>query len=98
MVSSKSSKPKKQLTKKLSPKRYKELIHKRKTKKRLTKRQKKQLDHELFVNYCKCIKSLKYDKAVKKGLEYPICTTSIYTNRGFTFPKGTTKRCKAYKR
>ena len=79
---------------KLSPKLYKTLIQKRKSKKRLTKRQKKQLDHELFINYCKCIKKLKYSRNIDTGLEYPYCASSIYTKRDFKVPKGVTKKCK----
>jgi hypothetical protein len=92
------SKKKKALTKKLTPETYKELIHRRQAKKRMTKKQKKQLDNELFVNYCKCIKKLKYEHKDPKGREYPFCTSSVYKNRGFEFPEGTTKRCKGYKR
>ena len=87
---------KKKLTK-LSPKLYKTLSQKRKSKKRLTKRQKKQLDHELFINYCKCIKKLKYSRKIDAGLEYPYCASSIYTKRRFKVPKGVTKKCKGYK-
>ena len=85
------------LTKKLSPGLYRKLIQKRKSKKKLTKRQEKQLDHDLFINYCKCIKKLKYSRKIETGLEYPYCISSIYTKRGFKVPRGVTKKCKGYK-
>ena len=62
----------------------------------MTKRDKKDLDRALFVNYCKCIKKLKYSKDYEKGLEYPICTSSIYKKRGIKPPKDITKKCKLY--
>ena len=81
----------------LTKKQYEGLVEKRKKKKRLTKKEKKQLDHTLFIKYCRCIKKLKYDPQTEKGLEYPICTSSVYTKRGFTTPKSVKKRCKQYK-
>ena len=41
------------------------------------------MDHTLFIKYCRCIKKLKYDPQTEKGLEYPTCTSSVYTKRGF---------------
>lgn len=80
--------------------RYKKLLTKKKRNqskgKSLTKNEKKDLDRALFVNYCKCIKKLKYDTNLEKGLEYPICTKSIYLNRGMKTPKGVQKKCKRY--
>ena len=75
---------------KLSKKRYNNLLRK----KRLTKREKKTLDRELFLNYCKCVKKIKYDKNYEKGLEYPICMNSIYKNRKITPPKKVALKCK----
>ena len=80
----------------LSKDKYEEYIEKRQKKKRLTKKQNKQLDHSLFINYCKCIKKMKKTKKSKKNLEYPICMASIYTNRGFKAPKNVKKKCKGY--
>ena len=74
-----------------------ELIKKRQHHKKLTLKQRKQLDEALFVNYCSCIKSLKYDSKVKDYLEYPVCMSSIYKKRGFKPPKGVTVRCGKYK-
>jgi len=81
----------------LSKKNYEEHLTKRKKKKKLTKKQNKDLDHTLFIKYCKCIKNLKYNKKVEKGSEYPICTSSIYKKRGFTPPKNIKMKCKQYR-
>lgn len=81
----------------ISKKKYKELIHKRQHHKKLSLKERKQLDEALFVNYCSCIKSLKYDPKVKDYLEYPVCMSSIYKKRGFKPPKGVTIKCGKYK-
>jgi len=81
----------------LSKKEYNILIKKRKSKKKLTKKQNQKLDHTLFIKYCKCVKHLKYSKKNKNYLEYPICTSSVYTKRGFKPPKNVRKRCKKYR-
>jgi len=80
----------------LSKKDYENYIQKRQQKKKMTKKQKKDLDHSLFINYCKCIKKLKYNRKTKKNLEYPICMSSIYTKRGFKAAKNVKKKCKDY--
>lgn len=81
----------------LSKTKYEDYLKKRKTKKKLNKKQNKDLDHALFINYCKCIKYLKYNGKVDKGLEYPICTSSIYNKRGFKSPKNIKMKCKQYR-
>lgn len=81
----------------LSKKEYESLLLKKKKKQKLTKKQKKQLDHNLFIKYCQCIKSLKNNKNLKEGLEYPICMSSIYTKRNIKPPKNIKKKCKTYK-
>ena len=81
----------------LSEKKYKDYIQKRKSKKKLTKKQNKELDHTLMIKYCKCIKKIKYDKKIKKNLEYPFCASSVYKKRKFRTPKDIKKRCKRYK-
>ena len=40
----------------ISRKKYETLVKKKRSRKRLTKKEKKQLENALFVNYCKCIK------------------------------------------
>ena len=81
----------------LSKKNYEYFIKKRQKKKKLTKKQNKDLDHTLFIKYCKCIKNLKYNKKMKPNSEYPICISSVYTKRGFKPPKDIKKKCKKYK-
>jgi len=81
----------------LSKKNYENYLNKRKNKKKLTKKQNKDLDHTLFIKYCKCIKHLKYNKKQEVGSEYPICTSSIYNKRGFTPPTNIKMKCKMYR-
>ena len=88
---------KKSKSRMISKKKYQELIKKRQHHKKLSLKQRKQLDHALFVNYCSCVKSLKYDPKVKDNLEYPVCMSSIYKKRGFKPPKGVTVKCSKYK-
>ncbi len=76
----------------ISEKRYNELLNK----KRLTNKEKKELDRALFVKYCKCIKKIKYSSVYSSGVEYPICMSTIYNKRGKKAPKGVTKKCKNY--
>lgn len=86
-----TKKRKKRFTQNISLKKYKELIKKKRSKKRLTKREKKILDDTLFYKYCKC--NLHFEKKKQNG--YGICMNSIYKNRGFKTPtlkKG--NRCK----
>ena len=87
--------PRKQLTKirSLSPKKYKRILRK----KRLSAKEKRSLNRSLFKNYCKCIKKIKYSKNVSKGLEYPICMKSIYSQRGIKPPRNVQKECKKYR-
>ena len=80
----------------IGKKKYSKLLRKKRTKKKMTKKEKRQLDHALFINYCKCIKSLKYSKKYEEGIEYPICTSSIYKKRGFKPPKTIQKICRKY--
>ena len=76
----------------VSRKRYSVLLKK----KRRPRKENKDLDRALFVNYCKCVKKLKYSKKYGKGAEYPICMNSIYKQRGIKPPSGVTKKCKRY--
>ena len=78
----------------ISKKNYKKLLKKKKSKKRLSKKDKEKLNRALFVNYCKCIKKLKYSKKYEIGFEYPICMSSIYKKRGLKPPKDVKKKCK----
>ena len=75
-------KRKKRFTQRISEKKYKELIKKKCSKKRLTKREKKLLDDTLFYKYCKC--NLHFEEKSENG--YGICMNSIYKNRGLKSP------------
>tara|TARA_B100001123_G_scaffold321675_1_gene360799 strand:- start:4103 stop:4351 length:249 start_codon:yes stop_codon:yes gene_type:complete len=81
----------------VSRKRYSQLIKKKRSKKRMTKRDKNDLERALFINYCKCIKKLKYSKKYKKGVEYPLCISSVYKRRGLKHPKYIIKQCQEYR-
>jgi len=81
----------------ISEEKYKELIRRRQHRKKLTFAERKKLDHALFIKYCSCVKTLKYNKDVKANVEYPICMSSVYKKRGFKAPKNVLKRCKEYK-
>ena len=70
------------ITQNISLKKYKALIKKKRSKKRLTKREKRLLDDTLFYKYCKC--NLHFEKKKQNG--YGICMNSIYKNRGFKTP------------
>ena len=73
--------------------RYHALVQQRQSKKRMSKSDKKSLDKELNQRFCKCVRTVKYSKKIKKGGQYPICMRSIYKNRGFDVPKGVIKNC-----
>ena len=92
----KPTKPKKKLSKvrMISKTKYKQLL----SKKKLSTQEKQQLNHALFINYCKCIKKLKFSRKLSKGSEYPICMNSIYVRRKRKPPKGVTIKCKRYKK
>ena len=83
-------------TRTVSKKRYTDLLKKKTMRKKMDKKDKKELDKALFVNYCKCIKKLKDSKDYQEGAEYPICMTSVYKNRGLKPPKDVAKKCKRY--
>ena len=63
----------------------------------LRRRSEKDLENALFVNYCKCVKKIKYSRNYSKGSEYPICISSIYTKRNRDPPKGIIKRCSEFR-
>ena len=81
----------------VSKKRYSQLIKKKRSKKRMTKRDKRDLERALFINYCKCVKKLKYSKNYTEGIEYPICISSIYKKRGIKPPKNIIQQCQKYR-
>jgi hypothetical protein len=75
----------------ISEKKYKQLVTHRKSKKKMSSKDKKLLDNALYVKYCKCLKEFEFRRKDKRG--YPICMNSIYKNRGFTPPKNASKKC-----
>ena len=90
------SKRKNTRKKKMKVNKYTRLIQQKQNGK-LTKKKSKWLDKRLQNKLCKCIKGLKSSKKkkrYKKGSEYPICLSSIYTKRGFKPPKLAIKSCK----
>ena len=52
----------------ISTKKYKDLIKKRQHNQKLSLKERKQLDHALFIKYCSCIKSLKYNGRIKENI------------------------------
>ena len=75
----------------ISEKKYNQLISQRRSKKKMTSKDKKLLDNALYVKYCKCLKKFEFIKKDKRG--YPICMNSVYKNRQFKPPKDASKRC-----
>lgn len=69
---------------------YKRLLKK----KNLTKKEDSQLKRLMKRKYCSCLTKVKRSKKVKKGIEYPICISSIYTKRNKKTPKNPRKICK----
>ena len=81
-------------SKKLTKKKYDQLLKKHKTKK-LSKKDKKLLDDELFKKYCTCIRTLKRSKNKKMyDAKYGICMNSIYKNRKIEPPYNVSNKCK----
>tara|TARA_B100000780_G_scaffold194188_1_gene136954 strand:- start:275 stop:499 length:225 start_codon:yes stop_codon:yes gene_type:complete len=69
---------------------YKSLL----SKKKLTSKESKQLSIELNRKYCKCVKSVRKTLSKKQqGAEYPICTKTIYKNRGKEPPPNKDDNC-----
>ena len=75
----------------ISKKKYKSLVNKQKNNKKMSLKQKKQLDQALYVKYCKCLKKFEVE-GNKNG--YPICMNAIYKNRGFDPPPNAARNCK----
>jgi len=89
----KKTKKKKKKTTTLTDETYLKLLKKKRTKKRMSKKDKRSLDKELNRKFCRCLRTVKYNKRIKKGSQYPICMSSIYKNRGFEVPSGIIKTC-----
>ena len=78
----------KQMKLKISETKYKQLISRRKSKKKMSLKDKKILDDSLYVKYCTCLHKLEFKK---QG--YPICMNSVYKNRDFKPPHNASKKC-----
>jgi len=90
---------------KLSEKKYKNLIIKRK-KSKISKSDKIKLDKALHIKFCHCIKKLYIKNTIQQAFfntepkynPYAICTSSIYKNRDFDVPPSAARKCrKKYK-
>jgi len=79
-------------TSRVSEKVYKKLLNK--SKRSLTKNEKKKLDKALHQRYCSCLKALESNKKYNKGAAFGICGTSIYLNRGYSIPKNAARSCR----
>ena len=75
----------------ISETKYNKLISLRKSKKKMSSKNKKLLNNALYVKYCKCLKEFEFRKKDKRG--YPICMNSIYKNRGIRPPKNASRLC-----
>ena len=75
----------------MSKKKYRSLIARKKSKKKMSSKNKKKLDHALFVQYCKCLKQFKFRN--EENLGYPVCMNSVYKNRKFKPPKNASRLC-----
>jgi len=84
-------KKRKSLKLRISEKKYKSLLKRRKGNTSLSKKEKKQLDDALFVKYCKCLKKFESEGDAKG---YPICMNAVYKQRKIKPPKNPVKKCK----
>ena len=91
MAKSKRKSRRKKMKLSISEKKYKHLVSLRKSKKKMTSKDKKLLDDALYVKYCKCLKIFEFKKKDKRG--YPICMNSVYKNRGVKPPKNASRLC-----
>lgn len=69
---------------------YKRLLKKKK----LTKKEDIQLKKLMKKKYCSCLRKVRVSGSIKKGIEYPICLSSIYIKRNKKTPKNPRKICK----
>ena len=86
----KQTKRKQKLSLKISEKRYQELVSMKKSKKKMSLKDKKSLDSALYAKYCMCLQKLERGDANP----YPICMNSVYKNRGIKPPKNASRNCK----
>ena len=91
MTKSKKKTRRRKLKLQISETKYKNLIHLKRSKKKMSFKDKKLLNDALYVKYCKCLKEFEFRRKDKRG--YPICMNSIYKNRGIKPPKNASRRC-----
>ena len=85
----KQTKRKQKLSLKISEKPYQELVSMKKSKKKMSLKDKKSLDSALYAKYCMCLQKLERGDANP----YPICMNSVYLNRGYKPPKNASRNC-----
>ena len=85
----KLTKKKQRLSLKMSEKRYQELVSMKKSKKKMSLKDKKSLDSALYAKYCMCLQKLERGDSNP----YPICMNSVYKHRKFTPPKNASTNC-----
>jgi len=84
------TKRKRKMKMKISRTKYKQLLSLKKTKKKMSLKNKQLLDDALYVNYCKCLSKFEYNKDTRG---YPICMNSIYKKRRIKPPKNASRNC-----
>ena len=86
---------KRTLSVKISDKKYRTLLSKRRSKKKMSIRDKKLLDDALYTKYCMCLRKLESKgKSKKKINPFAICMSSIYLKRGYKPPPNASHNCK----
>lgn len=89
----KSKKPKtlSKSYRKMSKDRYNKLL----SKKRLSSKERKQLNDEMYARFCHCIKGrlVSSKGSYPNSSAYGICTSAVYTKRGRKPPSGAARGC-----
>jgi hypothetical protein len=75
----------------ISEKRYKTLVNKKRSRKKMSLKDNKQIEDALYVKYCRCLKKFQSPREIRG---YPICMNSVYKKRGFKSPKNAARKCK----
>jgi len=83
------------LSVKISEKKYRSLLSQRRSKKKMSLKDKKILDDALYTKYCMCLRKLESKgKSKKKVNPFAICMSSIYLKRGYKPPPNASRNCK----
>ncbi len=75
----------------VSKKQYQRLLSMKKTKKKMSLKNKKDLNRMLYIKYCRCLKSFEAKGNSKLG--YPVCMNTVYKKRHIKPPKNASRRC-----